>query len=152
VQNAPFIYSFLDGHTYQLTRLDFEKLGPGRHEVLIPGHLGSGEWEELGKFLVRAAYHWRRGKGFQSTLLKQCDALMARYRERGDGAWVGNLAFVRRLWLEKGPQVVTPEEWWELPYGDKGRFGHPMAIPAGFSIQWAASIRNVFGRQLPLCI
>lgn len=146
-------YVFPDGTAYQLTREDLEKLGHGQHEVVITGHLGSGEWAELGHFLVDAAFYWRWDRGSQSTLLKRCDALIARYRERGNLEWAGNLTFVRGLWLRgdfqrvglfgKRPSTVTAEEWKELPYGSKGYFGHAQAIPFGQPIEPYRAFKKV---------
>lgn len=146
-------YVFPDGTVYQLTRTDLEKLGPGKHEVVVPSHLGSGEWAELGHFLVDAAFFWRCDRGNQPSLLKRCDALISRYQEQGNLEWVGNLTFLRGYWLRGDikhlgffgarPSEVTAEEWKELPYGNMGHFGHPQAIPLGQPIEPYRSFKKV---------
>ena len=136
---------FLDGTIRTFTQSEVEKLGPGRHQITIPGSLGSGNWAELGVFLVDAAFYWRVDRGDRKALLNRCDALIQRYLKEGNPVWAGNLAFVRALWLRgniertglfgTNPAKVTEAEWKELPWGSKGFFGNLFSAPFGKPIE-----------------
>lgn len=148
-----YYYIFLDGTIRTFGKPDLEKLGPGKHEILIPGNMGSGKWSELGDFLVDSACYWRQGRGDRKALLLKCDLLLQQYFKEGNLTWAGNLTFVRAFWLRGNikhlgvfgsqPSKVTSLEWQELPWGQKGFFGNESAVPFGQPIEPFRAFKQV---------
>jgi hypothetical protein len=131
-----YVFHFPDGEIYMLPFDEATKLARDRVNALtIPGDLGSGDWQELGDFLFKAATNWRTGLGSQSALFKQCDALIKK-KQAGNLQWAGNLVFIRENWLQanpragnfgREPKVATRKELAELPWGNTRRtFARPL--------------------------
>jgi hypothetical protein len=132
--NTSFIL-FLDGSVYHRPgRKERKRLEPGKYyDITIPGHLGSGRWGDLGRFLFEAAEHWRFGRGSRSKLVARCNEWIQVYLKEGDREWAGRLVFVRELWLGESARVGlfgtlptsrTSEEAAQMPWkGVRASFG-----------------------------